>query len=77
MTTKPSESKEAHLTLMGLELLSKIYYLYRTAHLYEPNNYLFIQQLQDLLQTLDEILVKEKKAQLIPPPTPGLSYMQK
>jgi len=63
MTTKPSESKEAHLTLMGLELLSKIYYLYRTAHLYEPNNYLFIQQLQDLLQTLDEILVKEKKAQ--------------
>lgn len=61
--TKTFESKEIYLQQIGIELLSKIYNLYRTARLYEPNNLLFVHQLKDLLQALDDVIRKEKLAQ--------------
>jgi len=39
--------------------------LTRTSRLYEPNNLLFVHQLRDLLQSLDEILQKEKVAHFL------------
>ncbi|MCD6193462.1 MAG: HD domain-containing protein [Candidatus Aminicenantes bacterium] len=63
--TKNKTDRDLYLLHSGLDLLNKFYMLVRTSRLYEPNNLLFVHQLRDFLQTLDEILRREKIARFL------------